>query len=151
MNDSAEQTIGGPAQKDGQQPQTKLRPARLIFPVLLLLSLAAVIVVPPLASLYDQSHRTRIECTVVEAEGVKVSGPRNGGGPYHRVYITTAECGELLYETGITASNRDSVAAELEPGEKYSFEIGEVDNTFRWLMNRFDVSPEVWSFEEING
>ena len=122
----------------------------MIYSAVLLL-LLAIMVVPRLAFLYDESHHVWVECTVAEAEGAKVSGSRQGGGPYHRVYITTSECGELMYGTGITASSRDSVAAELEPGEKYSFEIGEVANAFRWLTNRFGVVPEIWSFEESNG
>lgn len=150
MNHTPEQTDGGPAEKDRQQQQKKRRSARLIYPAILLLLLATM-VVPRMASLYDESHHVRIECTVVEAAGSQVSGSRHGGGPYQRVYITTQECGEFMYETGITASNRDSVAAELEPGERYSFEIGKAANTFRWLTGLLGMASEVLSFEEING
>ena len=151
MNVSHGQTPGEPSERNLQQPRKKRRSARLIYPAAILLLLLSFMVVPRMASLYDASHHVRIGCTVVEAHGAQVSGSRHGGGPDQRVYITTSECGEWMYETGVTASNRDSVAAEFEPGETYSFEVGQVADKVRWLTNLVGLVSEVRSFEEISG
>ncbi|MFL4474224.1 hypothetical protein ACIPVK_09510 [Paeniglutamicibacter sp. MACA_103] len=97
---------------------------------------------------YDQSHTVPIECTVVSADGGKSrGGPRGGAGGY-AVSISTKECGDFRMSWQVTEDTADDIAAELEPGNIYTFQIGENQNKILNLTQKLGIGSAVYSFEK---
>lgn len=111
---------------------------------------SAVILGPWAVINYDKSHRVSIECTVTGAEGGRSSASARGSASWSQVSISTSDCGPLLLSSGINESNRDAVAAQLNGGGSFSFEIGVATQSLRWLTDPIGLTPMVWAFEKTN-
>ncbi|MCC3294931.1 hypothetical protein LJ756_09875 [Arthrobacter sp. zg-Y411] len=111
---------------------------------------SAVIVGPWAVVSYDKSHRVSIECTVTGAEAGRSSASARGSASWSQVSISTTDCGPLVLSSGINESNRDAVAAQLDDGGSFSFEIGVATQSLRWLTDPIGLTPTVWAFEKTN-
>jgi hypothetical protein len=109
-----------------------------------LLPLSIMLVGPTIVGTYDKNHQVRLDCTVTDAVAERTSGSSRGSSPRDRVIIQTADCGELLLREGINKLNRDAVAAELEEGERFSFDVGGASLKLRWAK----LTPPVWSYQK---
>lgn len=127
------------------EPRTKRRD-RWFFWGIISAALAvpiAIFVVPS----YNKNNPAEIECTVTSAEGGLESASARGAVSWWSVTIHTSDCGTLSLTSGITEANRDSVAASLEPGEKYVFSIGSLTKATRDAFEMLNIRPEVYAFE----
>ncbi|MFL4474217.1 hypothetical protein ACIPVK_09475 [Paeniglutamicibacter sp. MACA_103] len=98
---------------------------------------------------YDKDRVRPIECTVVSAEGGVVrGGPRGGTGSW-AVSVITEECGSLRMYWHVTGDNAEDISAKLTPGEKYTFEIGEIEYKFNEIYKNLNISSIVYSFEKV--
>ena len=136
----------------GKSPQ-ELRRGRLAIGtcVLLVLVAAALLLILPWVVVgWDKTHRTSIDCTVTEAEGVTDRGTSRAPTSRPEIMVTTSDCGTLLLKGEISDSNQQKVVAELAEGGRFSFVIGEATQNLRWLTDTINVTPEVWSHEKID-
>ena len=137
----------------GGKSAEQLRKDRWVFwGIVSLVPVLGLIVVggPWAIGKYDEGHRTRIECTVTDANGGVSSASARGAASWSQVLIESSDCGTLTLSSGITESNRDEIAAELAQGGLYTFEIGEATNSLRWLTDVTGTIPKVWSFEKVS-
>ena len=85
---------------------------------------------------YNSSNGDQtVVCTVTSAEGGE--GKARFRGTWSRVLIETSDCGTLALSEGVNPENRDAIAGELTPDQKYAFTItASTDlmwNVDRWL------------------
>ncbi|CEA06736.1 hypothetical protein BN1051_00103 [Arthrobacter saudimassiliensis] len=118
--------------------------------------MAAVLVVggggaagPALVLAYDERNRVSIQCTVTNAVAGEGSASARGSASWARVLISTSDCGTLSLTSGITSTNRDAVAAELDEGGLFSFEVGQSTESIAWTYDLFDILPRAYSYERI--
>ena len=135
-----------PPRENTKKPGGTKRRDRWFFWVMTSAALAvpiAILVIPS----YNKNNPAEIECTVTSAEGGLESASARGAVSWWSVTIHTSDCGTLSMSSGITEANRDSVAASLEPGEKYVFSIGSLTKAALGAYRMLGVQPEVYAFE----
>ncbi|UWX97482.1 hypothetical protein N2K95_01955 [Arthrobacter zhaoxinii] len=112
--------------------------------------IGSMLIGPVVVMNVDKGHRGWIECTVTDAKGGKAAGNRRGHNRYWQVLVETSDCGTLKLREGITEANNQDVAAELAPGGRFRFEIGEATRKIRWLTDPISVIPKVWTFQRMD-
>ncbi|PZE69568.1 hypothetical protein [Curtobacterium sp. MCBD17_021] len=98
----------------------------------------------------DRTHVISVTCTVTGAEGdIGSSASGTGiGSSFDQVTIITKECGPLVLRRGMTADNKDAIAARLEAGGSSRFEIGEASFRHREALVRVREKVVVFGFSE---
>jgi hypothetical protein len=97
---------------------------------------------------YDRAHVISVMCTVTGAEG-DIASSTSGkgiGSSFDQVAIMTKECGPLVLRRGVTADNKDAIAARLEAGGSTRFEIGEASFRYREALVRVREEVTVFGF-----
>lgn len=107
------------------------RRARVIAVTVLAVLVAVVGCVLSLPWL-DRQGMESVRCTVLSAEAGSTSGAGKGGTGSAVVWIETSDCGKLIYSDGVTPQNREHLAAELNRGGTFDFDMGMVS---RWLKS----------------
>lgn len=99
---------------------------------------------------YDRSHVISVTCTVTAAEGdVGSSSSGKGiGSSFEQVEISTRECGPLVLRRGVTAENKEAIAARIEGGGRIRFEIGAASFRFREVLVSVRERVVVFGFRE---
>jgi hypothetical protein len=99
---------------------------------------------------YDRAHVISVTCTVTRAEG-DIGSSTSGkgiGSSFDQVAIMTKECGPLVLRRGVTADNKDAIAARLEAGGSTRFEIGKASFRYREALVRVREKVVVFAFSE---
>jgi len=124
----------------------------LVVVILVAMALVTVLVLGGSYALhaYDRSHVISVACTVTAAEGdVGSSSSGKGiGSSFDQVEISTKECGPLVLRRGVTAGNKDAIAARLEAGGRTRFEIGAASFRFREVLVGVRERVVVFGFRE---
>lgn len=124
----------------------------LVVVILIAMALTTVLVLGGSYALhaYDRSHVISVACTVTAAEGdVGSSSSGKGiGSSFEQVEISTKECGPLVLRRGVTAENKDAIAARLEAGGRTRFEIGAASFRFREVLVSVRERVVVFGFSE---
>ncbi|MFL4474221.1 hypothetical protein ACIPVK_09495 [Paeniglutamicibacter sp. MACA_103] len=97
---------------------------------------------------YDRTHTVPIECTVDSADGGTARSGGARGVSRTIVRINTEECGRLELSWKVNDSNVHRIVSQLEAGEKYVFQIGELSTRVMQLLLKTDTAPRVYSFEK---
>lgn len=124
-------------------PQAAKKPGRRRGRVLVILMLIAMALITVLVlggsyawKAYDRAHVISVTCTVAAAEGA-IGSSTSGkgiGSSFDQVAIMTKECGPLILRRGVTADNKDAIAARLKAGGRTDFEIGAASFRFREFL-----------------
>lgn len=124
----------------------------LVVVILIAMALITVLVLGGSYALhaYDRSHVISVACTVTAAEGdVGSSSSGKGiGSSFEQVEISTKECGPLVLRRGVTAENKDAIAARLDAGGRTRFEIGAASFRFREVLVSVRERVVVFGFSE---
>jgi len=124
----------------------------LVVVILVAMALITVLVLGGSYALhaYDRSDVISVACTVTAAEGdVGSSSSGKGiGSSFEQVEISTKECGPLVLRRGVTAENKDAIAARLEAGGRTRFEIGAASFRFREVLVSVRERVVVFGFSE---
>jgi predicted Zn-dependent protease len=137
--------------------ESAAKPGRRRGHVLVVLTLIAMALITVLVlgasyalHAYDRSHVTSVACTVTAAEGdVGSSSSGKGiGSSFDQVEISTKECGPLVLRRGVTAENKEAIAARLEAGGRSRFEIGAASFRFREVLVSVRERVVVFGFSE---
>lgn len=104
--------------------------------------LTIIIGMPVLAS-YDKAHLESMDCLVTSATNTQAQ--YNG----HWVAIETSDCGQLALRGGVTRANSDEIAAQINVGGKFTFEIGAATRSMKGLFQSINITPAVYSFKKM--
>lgn len=94
----------------------------------------------------DRQGVESVRCTVLSAEAGSSSAAGKGGIGSDLVWIETSDCGRLLYTDGVTPKNRDQLAAELNRGGTFDFDMGMISRWLKSAGSPLGRTPEVRSF-----
>ena len=111
--------------------------------VLMMLVGLTVFIGTPVLSSYDQSHLEPMECTVTSA---RATADRFGS---NNVVIETSDCGQLGFGVGVTEDNSAEIAAQINLGGKFSFEIGAGTRAMLGFFHAIGSPPDVYSFKKL--
>jgi hypothetical protein len=121
-------------------PQPTVAPGRrrgrvLVILMLIAMALVTVVIVGGASAwrAYDRAHVIAATCFVTAAEG-EIGSSTSGkgiGSSIDQVAITTKDCGPLVLRRGVTADNRDRIAAMLEAQGRTTFDVGAASFRFR--------------------
>lgn len=114
--------------------------------VLLFVGVVAVIAGPLALNSYDKSHLTSIECAVSSVDAGNSGVSAKGAATTSEILVSTQDCGTLSLQWGVTKENREAMAAELRPGVRYAFDIGEGTQRLRGLLDVVHLTPSVYGF-----
>lgn len=146
----AERVVSTAAGSDAE-PERR-RGGILVVVILVAMALITVLVLGGSYALhaYERSHVISVACTGTAAEGdVGSSSSGKGiGSSFDQVEISTKECGPLVLRRGVTAENKDAIAARLEAGGRTRFEIGAASFRFREVLVGVRERMVVFGFRE---
>lgn len=146
----AERVVSTAAGSDAE-PERR-RGGVLVVVILVAMALITVLVLGGSYALhaYDRSHVISVTCTVTAAEGdVGSSSSGKGiGSSFEQVEISTRECGPLVLRRGVTAENKEAIAARIEGGGRTRFEIGAASFRFREVLVGVRERVVVFGFRE---
>ena len=146
----AERVVSTAAGSDAE-PERR-RGGVLVVVILVAMALITVLVLGGSYALhaYDRSHVISVACTVTAAEGdVGSSSSGKGiGSSFEQVEISTRECGPLVLRRGVTAENKEAIAARIEGGGRIRFEIGAASFRFREVLVGVRERVVVFGFRE---
>lgn len=110
----------------------------------------ALTVGPWVINSYDDDHRVRMECTVIDAEGGTYSGAGRNVGSRPGLIISTSDCGtlSLIHESDQAAN--ELMAADLAQGGRFEFELGQATRTLMGFFDVIGMVPVVSSYEKVD-
>jgi hypothetical protein len=137
--------------------QNQVKPGRrrgrvLVILMLIVMALVTVIIVGGASAwrAYDRAHVIAATCVVTAAEG-EIGSSTSGkgiGSSADQVAITTKDCGPLVLRRGVTADNRDQIAATLEAQGRTTFDVGAASFRFREALVSVREPVVVFSFRK---
>lgn len=117
-----------------------------------LVSLALLLVWPYAMSSYDEGHKRALQCHVESAEKYSGSTSSRTGleAPVSYIRVDTENCGTLVLQRVPTDRQQLAVAAELDEGGRFEFNVGASSYWFRdslKLINRF---PTAFDYKSLS-
>ena len=106
-------------------------------------------VAPGALARWDDTHRVTVECTVERAAATSSSSrsPRGIGSTSVQVLVETSECGDLLVRESVDRGTADEVAAILEDGPTFTFDVGQTAWALRGVTRFTNISPEAYDHQ----
>jgi hypothetical protein len=147
--ESKESELVEPRRKSRAQVARNRVVGVLMLLVLIVLPIVTFVFGPSALSAYDQRHTIMITCYVNDAKGEIVSSrsTKGAGGSQAQVSFDS-QCGNLLYQDGVTRQNMKSIAASVSPGTQYRFRVGEGSYNLRAVLSLLKVAPVIQDYSK---